>query len=260
MPGGHRETPRGHDWGHPKLGRLLAQHSAPIDDACPVVAQCSSIGTLGPTVQAWVQTDIVNSMRRDAAPLGVRRLPAFRLVFPSYANVRASHDGLLGGGGLPYRRAVDAKQTWLREHLCQWRSVRRHRTHAMPHIKTYCRWSARGIYWFCLTSANLSKAAWGAFNRGAKLDAPLRIMSYEAGVLFVPKFVLGDAAARFFPLPLRPANGDGGGGANDGGATTTTQPPSPPAFPMPYDVELLPYGADDRPFLMDYLLESMQQH
>lgn len=108
----------------------------------------------------------------------------------------------------------------------------------MPHIKTYCRWSDRGLYWFCLTSANLSKAAWGAFNKGTKLDTPLRIMSYEAGVLFVPKFVLA-ADVRFFPLSK--ANG------------AATAPP----FPMPYDVALQPYGASDTPFLMDYLLEQM---
>lgn len=72
----------------------------------------------------------------------------------------------------------------------QWRSRSRYRSQAMPHIKTYCRWSDRGMYWFVLTSANLSKAAWGAFNKGSKLDLPLRIMSYEAGVLFLPKFVL----------------------------------------------------------------------
>lgn len=114
----------------------------------------------------------------------------------------------------------------------------------MPHIKTYCRWSHRGLYWFCLTSANLSKAAWGAFNRGSKLDAPLRIMSYEAGVLFVPKFVLRDDEARFFPM---------------GRDASTTQPNggTVPPFPMPYDAELQPYGAADVPFVMDYLLERM---
>lgn len=71
-----------------------------------------------------------------------------------------------------------------------WKSRQRHRSKAMPHIKTYCRWSTEGVYWFILTSANLSKAAWGAFNKASKLDQPLRIMSYEAGVLFLPKFVL----------------------------------------------------------------------
>ena len=61
----------------------------------------------------------------------------------------------------------------------------------MPHIKTYCRWTdENGLFWFILTSANLSKAAWGAFNKGSKLDLPLRIMNYEAGVLFLPKYVM----------------------------------------------------------------------
>lgn len=118
VPGGHRaDVQRGHDWGHAKVGRLLAAHSAPIDDACPLVTQSSSIGSLGPSLQAWIHTDIMTSFRRDSAPLGLRRLPAFRHIFPSYANVRASHDGLLGGGGLPYSRATDAKQPWLKQHL-----------------------------------------------------------------------------------------------------------------------------------------------
>lgn len=73
-------------------------------------------------------------------------------------------------------------------------------------------------------------------------------MSYEVGVLFVPKFVLGDATARFFPLPEPAKN-----------ATTSASTAAVPPFPMPYDVELQPYGVDDKPFLMDYLLESMQQ-
>lgn len=245
MPGGHREAAgRGHDWGHPRVGRLLGQHCAPVDDAAPIVAQCSSIGSLGPSVQSWCMADVANSFRRDSAPLGLRRLPGFRLVYPSYANVRASHDGLLGGGCLPYRRAINLKQPWLRQHLSQWRSAARSRTRAMPHIKTYCRWSAAtggdggggGLYWFCLTSANLSKAAWGAFNKSGRLEAPLRIMSYEAGVLFLPKFVLG-AGERCFPLVAGSAW---------------------PAFPMPYDyAELRPYGTDDEPFVMDYLLERM---
>lgn len=117
VPGGHRQTPRGHDWGHARLGHLLGRHSAPVDDSCPIVAQSSSIGSLGPSVQSWIMADIVNSLRRDTVPVGLRRLPAFRMVYPSFANVRASHDDLLGGGGLPYRRAVDVKQPWLKEHL-----------------------------------------------------------------------------------------------------------------------------------------------
>lgn len=117
VPGGHRETNRGHQWGHPRVGQLLAKYSAPIDDCCPVVAQSSSIGSLGPNVQAWVTTDIVNSFRKDSAPVGLRRIPAFKMIYPSFANVKNSHDDLLGGGCLPYRKAIDDKQLWLKNHL-----------------------------------------------------------------------------------------------------------------------------------------------
>lgn len=37
--------------------------------------------------------------------------------------------------------------------------------------------------WFLLTSANLSKAAWGQLQKN---DSQLRILSYEMGVLFLP--------------------------------------------------------------------------
>lgn len=191
VPGGHRETPgKGYLFGHGRVAHLLGQHSAPIDDSCPVVAQSSSIGSLGPNIQTWINSDIVPSFRRDSAPIGIRRLPAFKMIYPSFGNVKSSHDDLLGGGCLPYSKQVNDKQPWLKSYLQQWKSSKRYRTNAMPHIKTYCRWSDRGLYWFLLTSANLSKAAMGAFNKSAKLDAPLRINNYEAGVLFLPKFVV----------------------------------------------------------------------
>lgn len=117
VPGGHRDTPRGHPWGHARVGHLLGQHSAPIAESCPIVAQSSSIGSLGVTVQNWIMADVVNSFRKDNKPLGLRRLPAFRMVYPSFSNVKASHDDLLGGGCLPYRKAIDDKQPWLKNHL-----------------------------------------------------------------------------------------------------------------------------------------------
>lgn len=61
----------------------------------------------------------------------------------------------------------------------------------MPHIKTYSRVSPDGtkLGWFLLTSANLSKAAWGKMNKN---QDGLTIMSWEAGVLFIPQnFVSG---------------------------------------------------------------------
>jgi len=56
----------------------------------------------------------------------------------------------------------------------------------MPHIKTYARISPDGtkLGWFLLTSANLSKAAWGKLNKN---HDRVTVMSWEAGVLFLPQ-------------------------------------------------------------------------
>ncbi|KAH8267496.1 hypothetical protein KR018_008522 [Drosophila ironensis] len=234
VPGGHREsTVRGHPWGHARLGALLAKHAAPVPDRIPVVCQSSSIGSLGANVQAWVQQDMINSLKKDSTPLGkLRQMPAFKMIYPSFSNVSGSHDGMLGGGCLPYGKSTNDKQPWLKEHLHQWKSSDRYRSRAMPHIKSYTRYNLenQSIYWFVLTSANLSKAAWGCFNKNVNIQPCLRIANYEAGVLFLPRFVTGEDT---FPLGNR-RNGV-------------------PAFPLPYDVPLTPYAPDDKPFLMDYL-------
>ncbi|XP_034668387.1 probable tyrosyl-DNA phosphodiesterase [Drosophila subobscura] len=234
VPGGHREgSVRGHPWGHARLGSLLAKHAAPIEDRIPVVCQSSSIGSLGANVQAWIQQDFVNSLRKDSSPGGkLRQMPPFKMIYPSFNNVSGSHDGMIGGGCLPYGKNTNDKQPWLKGHLQQWKSTDRHRSRAMPHIKSYTRYNLtdQSVYWFVLTSANLSKAAWGSFNKNASLQPCLRIANYEAGVLFLPRFVTGEDT---FPL-----------GNNRDGV---------PAFPLPYDVPLTPYLPDDKPFLMDYL-------
>ncbi|EDW26397.1 GL22360 [Drosophila persimilis] len=164
VPGGHREgSVRGHPWGHARLGSLLAKHATPIDDRIPVVCQSSSIGSLGANVQAWIQQDFVNSLRKDSSPGGkLRQMPPFKMIYPSFNNVSGSHDGMIGGGCLPYGKNTNDKQPWLKAHLQQWKSSDRHRSRAMPHIKTYSRYNLtdQSIYWFVLTSANLSKAAW----------------------------------------------------------------------------------------------------
>lgn len=56
----------------------------------------------------------------------------------------------------------------------------------MPHIKSYTRFSPdmKKIPWFVLSSANLSKAAWGTFRNSQY------IMNYEVGVIFIPKFIV----------------------------------------------------------------------
>lgn len=70
----------------------------------------------------------------------------------------------------------------------KWKADSVLRSKAMPHIKTFARYSTDFIkcYWFLLTSANLSKAAWGKYEKN---ETQMFIMSYEIGVLFLPSFV-----------------------------------------------------------------------
>lgn len=65
-----------------------------------------------------------------------------------------------------------------------------HRQNAMPHIKSYARFDPSSgeqsgvLDYAILTSANLSKAAWGSFQKN---ETQLMIRSYELGVMFVPR-------------------------------------------------------------------------
>ena len=80
------------------------------------------------------------------------------------------------------------KYSFVLNDYSKWRSDGRLRTRAMPHIKSYCRLSTdfSRASWFALTSANLSKAAWGMRTK----QQAMMIQSYEAGVLFLPKFIV----------------------------------------------------------------------
>ncbi|KAL8168996.1 UNVERIFIED_CONTAM: tyrosyl-DNA phosphodiesterase 1 [Gekko kuhli] len=108
---------------------------------------------------------------------------------------------------------IAQKQLWLHSYFHEWSAETSGRSHAMPHIKTYMRVSPdfQKIAWFLVTSANLSKAAWGAFEKNG---AQLMIRSYELGVLFLPsefgldtgyfqvkENLLSDEPALSFPVP-----------------------------------------------------------
>lgn len=100
----------------------------------------------------------------------------------------------------------------------------------MPHIKTYARWSGKKLFWYILSSANLSRAAWGSLSK-TKTSPTLRINNYEAGVLFLPKFVVPNAT--HFSMDESDNNTK--------------------VFPFPYDIPLTKYVIDDTPFCIDVL-------
>lgn len=232
IPGTYSETLDGFPHGHGRVAHLLSKHATAIDDSAPIIAQSSSLGSFGTNPSAWLCSEFMNSFRRDTQPIGLRKIPPVRIIYPSFNNVIQSHGGLIGGGCLPYGNQVHQKQLWLVDHLYQWKASIRHRSKAMPHIKTYARWHNKRLFWFVLTSANISKAAWGSLSK-TKTNPTLRVNNYEAGVLFLPKFV---TKTEHFSMES---------------SDTTT-----PVFPQLYDIPLTKYAIDDVAFVSDLLFDT----
>ncbi|XP_073999862.1 tyrosyl-DNA phosphodiesterase glaikit isoform X1 [Rhodnius prolixus] len=233
VPGTHH-SPAGHlkhDFGHPSLAKLLNEHIDISDNnSYPVIAQCSSIGSLGPKPESWLLSDMLSTFTSGKRH-GVYSKPSFRFIYPSFENISSSYDGLLGGGCLPYSRKTHQRQEWVTSFMCQWISDHRHRTRAPPHIKTYCRVSpdCSKLSYFVLTSANMSKAAWGVLSKSGSLN----ILSYEAGVLFLPQFMID---RDYFPL------------------TEELADENAPVFPMPYDLPPTSFAYSDIPWFIENIM------
>lgn len=109
--------------------------------------------------------------------------------FPTETQVRESLEGWRGGSSIPVH--VKNCHEFVNHRLHRWGHPRNSnlgdhpRNHAMPHIKSYARFDrpSGALDWFLLTSANLSRAAWG---ERQKSNTQLQIRSFELGVLFHP--------------------------------------------------------------------------
>ncbi|CAH1958746.1 unnamed protein product [Acanthoscelides obtectus] len=217
------------------VGDLLSRHCVLPKKTTPqsegplswgVIAQSSSIGNLGKDAAQWFRGSVLRALSsHTSCPMPMSSNASISMVYPSVDNVMTGYYGPESGGCLPYSKATNEKQRWLQDYLYQWKAEAYGRTKAMPHIKSYCRVSPclTKLAFFLLTSANLSKAAWGGpFNK----DGSVYVRSYEAGVLFLPKFF----DQEYFEIKNTTANKNG------------------TLFPFMYDLPLTPYRKDDYPW------------
>ncbi|RWS11054.1 tyrosyl-DNA phosphodiesterase 1-like protein, partial [Dinothrombium tinctorium] len=214
-------------FGHLKVKKILSTVgiSDKVDSSWPVIAQFSSIGTLGSTPERWLTGEFLDSLKTTGNRPEFKKT-FLKLIFPCVEDVRNSLEGYMAGGSLPYSENVAKKQEYLKSYLHRWKSKLRGRDRASPHIKSYTRVSPdmKHIAWFMLTSANLSKAAWGALEKNG---TQLAIRSYELGVLFIPKMF---GSEEFFKV-AREQKLDGDG-VN-----------APFSFLLPFDVPLTQYDS-----------------
>ncbi|KAG5312932.1 TYDP1 phosphodiesterase, partial [Acromyrmex insinuator] len=213
-------------WGYRKLAHVLSCYvTLPRNEQWPIVAQSSGVGCFG-LFENWLE-DIIWCMSKETSK-DSNNYPHFQFIYPSIANYKQSFDFRVLSTPLSYNTENHFKQQWLESYLYQWKAKRTGRDRAMPNIKSYTRISPdlKKIPWFLLTSANLSKAAWGS-----NKQYDYSIGNYEAGVLFIPKFITGTTT---FPI----------GGEEDTGV---------PMFPIPYDLPLSQYEFGDSPFVDEFV-------
>ncbi|XP_035538099.1 tyrosyl-DNA phosphodiesterase 1 [Morone saxatilis] len=215
-------------WGHLRLRKLLYDQTDPVpgEERWPVIGQFSSIGSMGLDKTKW----LAGEFQRTMTTLGkssLRSDPPMHLVYPSVEDVRTSLEGYPAGGSLPYSIQTAQKQLWLHSYFHRWKANTTGRSHAMPHIKTYMRASPdfTQLAWFLVTSANLSKAAWGALEKN---NTQVMVRSYELGVLYVPSaFNMKTFPVHKNPFPVSSSAG----------------------FPVPFDLPPTCYSPKDQPWI-----------
>ncbi|KAJ3159549.1 tyrosyl-DNA phosphodiesterase 1 [Geranomyces michiganensis] len=174
--------------------------------------------------------------------------PPLKLVFPTVDDVRTSLEGWSGGGSLPFdNKNWLIAEPYMRPRMHAWEATNQGRHRAVPHIKTYTRINPQTgeMAWFLLTSANLSKAAWGELQ---KKDAQLSVRSFELGVLIVPESFKTASEQTVTLQAISPTK--------LAALSTTASASAPVTNPLsitiplrlPYDLPLRPYAVSERPW------------
>ncbi|KAL9020777.1 MAG: hypothetical protein Q9185_001961 [Variospora sp. 1 TL-2023] len=276
-------------WGWPGLREILRSITSASAGGSPrIVMQCSSVASISEKWMAnFLETLSVTTPPNVPQP---KQTPKVSLVFPTASEIRRSVDGYSSGGSIHMKTQTPAqlKQlTYLRPMLCRWAgnydpsappsghpdSGRLHqalRRRAAPHIKTYIRFADEEvdrIDWAMMTSANLSKQAWGEVPTTAGSD--IRICSYEIGVVVWPDLWDEGAGVDMVPVfgkdipddKLEAEEVDGKGHEEDettdeeGGAgfrkenlKESQSRKLTVGLRMPYDLPLVPYGRNEMPW------------
>ncbi|KAG5928306.1 hypothetical protein E4U53_002697 [Claviceps sorghi] len=216
-----------------------------------VVIQISSIATLGGK-DTWLQKTLLDSLVSSRSKS--LQQPKFKIVFPTADEVRRSLDGYASGGSI-HTRIQSTQQLqqlqYLRPILYHWANdchdgaalpcdvavQNGGRNRAAPHVKTYIRYNEnRTLDWAMLTSANLSKQAWG---EAAKPAGEMRIASWEVGVLIWPELLERNASM------VASFQSDRPGQLNHTAEVDAVSV----ALRIPYSLPLQRYGAEEVPWV-----------
>jgi tyrosyl-DNA phosphodiesterase-1 len=267
------------------LSTVPVHHAKPAVSPPGIIVQISSIATLGqnPNWLSHFQSilsryTLVTSLPSSDTAAFFKKAsskskttpkelePTLNIIFPTPHEIRTSLDGYGSGGSIhtKIQSAAQQKQLeYLRPLLCHWKystpdavtqqeskPPRReaYRGPAAPHIKTYIRFSdanRSSIDWAMVTSANLSKQAWGEMENK---KGEVWIQSWETGVVVWPalygdpdKTTMVPVFGKDVPTFHDVVKIDGEEGAREDRNKVI-------GLRMPYDLPLTPYLEDEVPW------------
>ncbi|KAI1102373.1 phospholipase D/nuclease [Jackrogersella minutella] len=239
VPGRHdvnEEDPNKTRWGWAGIKPVL--RSIPVQEGKSEVV-----------IPIWLKRTLFDSLSLPSVRANTPK-PTFKIIFPTPDEIRGSLDGYASGGSIHMKiqSATQAKQLqYMKPFLYHWandcdkgtieegKTRDGGRKRAAPHIKTYIRYNEnRTIDWALLTSANISKQAWGEATNGT---GQIRIASWEIGVLVWPE--LFDDKAKMVGTFMKdmPTEGD-----LDGDEALV-------GLRIPYTLPLQKYGGTEIPWV-----------
>jgi tyrosyl-DNA phosphodiesterase-1 len=230
-----------------------------------IILQVSSIATLGaaPTWLTNFQSALARSTNSStkqlrASPFFAKLepskqalIPEFNIIFPTPDEICTSLDGYASGASI-HTKLQSAQQQKQLEYLhplfCHWKpstDSKAMRGPAAPHIKTYIRFtdtSHETIDWALLTSANMSKQAWGDV---CNKNGEVWIQSWEAGVVVWPElFSEKEEEGNVVMVPVF-----GKDMLDDQDETSGAEGKKRVVgLRMPYDLPLTSYAEDEKPW------------
>lgn len=237
-------------WGHMKLRNVLDEIMFDKQFCkSPLIYQFSSLGSLDEKWMSEFACSLSAGKSDDGSQLGIGK-PL--IVWPTVEDVRCSIEGYAAGSCIPSPQK-NVERDFLKKYWSRWKADHVGRCRAMPHIKTFTRYSGQNIAWFLLTSANLSKAAWGALQKN---NTQLMIRSYELGVLFLPQTL--QSVPQFSCTEKSRSIRDGVALGKTIKTKLVTlcwkgdeEDPSIVRLPVPYQLPPQPYGTQDVPWSWD---------
>ncbi|OBA18610.1 uncharacterized protein OGAPODRAFT_15304 [Ogataea polymorpha] len=264
-------------YGYGRLRQVLERYKLTTPNDAKFIMQVSSISAPLDNKHTNIGTHILSSIvegsqvivKQPNHKFGMKTGVEINVIWPTENEILNAHYGHISGHAVMFKSrasngwyAYENQAKFLRSFFYRWSSKSASqsiagRSNLSPHVKSYCvtKNDFETLEWFLLTSANLSKQAWGAPDRGygaafqsdSQTKHVYTVKSFEAGVLIIPACIKAKYKIKK-AFALTPVQGtDFYEGVND---DTVHYP-----IRLPYDTPLKKYSDNDRPWTTEKLEE-----